>query len=107
MNSDPNTNSVENGRRSGRSIEAESAGNYASMEDIKKEVVKVLGKNYWPDKQLTEAELKTETGIIPQPHSYAYFFPAFIAYPLCIEQHAIHIEYNCICHNVSMPFRII
>ncbi len=33
------------------------------MEDIKKEVVKVLGKNYWPDKQLTEAELKTETGI--------------------------------------------
>ena len=61
--SDSNTNSVENGRRSGRSIEAESAGNYASMEDIKKEVVKVLGKNYWPDKQLTEAELKTETGI--------------------------------------------
>ena len=61
--SDSNTNSVENGRRSGRSIEAESAGNYASMDDIKKEVVKVLGKNYWPDKQLTEAELKTETGI--------------------------------------------
>ena len=51
--SDSNTNSVENVRRSADG----SAG------AVKKSVVEILGGNYWPDKQLTEAELETETGI--------------------------------------------
>lgn len=64
--SDSNTNSVENVRRGDKnsgSPEKEDVNAYVSMKAIKKEVVKVLGENYWPDKQLTIAELKTETGI--------------------------------------------
>lgn len=59
--SDSNTNSVENVRRSGK--ESEGMEKSVSMEKIKSEVVNILGDNYWPDKQLTETELKTETGI--------------------------------------------
>lgn len=59
--SDSNTNSVENVRRSGK--ESEGMEKSVSMEKIKSEVVNILGENYWPDKQLTETELKTETGI--------------------------------------------
>lgn len=76
--SDSNTNSVENVRRdtSGESGEATEAAEktaeqmteqtseaYASMSEIKKAVVEILGKNYWPDRQLTKEELETETGI--------------------------------------------
>lgn len=59
--SDSNTNSVENVKRSGR--ESEDMEKSVSMEEIKSEVVNILGDNYWPDKQLTETELKMETGI--------------------------------------------
>ncbi len=60
--SDSNTNSVENVRRN--STNGEEEGNaYIPMKEIKKEVVKILGENYWPDKQLTIEELETETGI--------------------------------------------
>lgn len=59
--SDSNTNSVENVRRSGG--EPEGIEKSVSMEEIKSEVVNILGDNYWPDKQLTETELKMETGI--------------------------------------------
>lgn len=38
---------------------------YASMSEIKNAVAELLGDNYWPDKQLTEEELETETGITP------------------------------------------
>ena len=55
--SDSNTNSVENVRKNG------AAGEVAAMKMIKTAVVEILGENYWPDKQLTEEELETETGI--------------------------------------------
>lgn len=62
--SDSNTSSVENTNvNSSREAEDKSGSAYASMEEIKKAVVGVLGENYWPDKQLTEAELETETGL--------------------------------------------
>lgn len=54
--SDSNTNSVENVRQAGKTA-------YASMEEIKAAVTEILGDNYWPDKQLTEKELETDTGI--------------------------------------------
>lgn len=60
--SNSNTNSVENVRRSGSQGEG-SGSSYASMDEIKKAVVGILADNYWPDKQLTKAELETETGI--------------------------------------------
>lgn len=56
--SDSNTNSVENVKRSDGD-----ANKNLSMKKIKDEVVNILGENYWPDKQLTIAELETETGI--------------------------------------------
>ena len=53
---------MENVRRN--STNGEEEGNaYIPMKEIKKEVVKILGENYWPDKQLTIEELETETGI--------------------------------------------
>lgn len=72
--SDSNTNSVENVRREDREdmeeteeteeikIEEDSSA-YASMSEIRKAVIGILGENYWPDKQLTKEELETETGI--------------------------------------------
>ena len=64
--SDSNTNSVENIRRdSGNDGNSgkESVSVYIPMDKIRNEVVSILGENYWPDKRLTVAELKTETGI--------------------------------------------
>lgn len=63
--SDSNTNSVENVRRNneGSNPGEESVSIYIPMSKIKNEVVNILGENYWPDKQLTVAELRTETGI--------------------------------------------
>lgn len=64
--SDSNTNSVENVRRDGESdgdSGEENVSIYIPMNKIKNEVVSILGENYWPDKRLTAAELKTETGI--------------------------------------------
>ncbi|NLL76115.1 MAG: DUF4358 domain-containing protein [Clostridiales bacterium] len=65
--SDSNTNSVENVRRDETegviAEEEEDSSAYASMSEIKKAVVEILGDNYWPDKQLTKEELEMETGI--------------------------------------------
>lgn len=63
--SDSNTSSVKNTNfnSSRETAENKSGSAYASMEEIKKAVVEVLGDNYWPDRQLTEEELETETGI--------------------------------------------
>lgn len=63
--SDSNTNSVENKNLNGskENAETETGSLYASMEEIRKAVVEVLGDNYWPDKQLGKEELETETGI--------------------------------------------
>lgn len=67
--SDSNADSVENTRRADGvgQHEREEQENadvlYASMDEIKSAVVELLGDNYWPDKQLTEEELETETGI--------------------------------------------
>ncbi len=64
--SDSNTNSVENVRRSAdgsAGAEGDISSGYILMDMVKKSVVEILGGNYWPDKQLTEAELETETGI--------------------------------------------
>lgn len=62
--SDSNTSNVKNANfNSSRETESKSGSAYASMEEIKKAVIEVLGDNYWPDKQLTEAELETETGL--------------------------------------------
>lgn len=64
--SDSNTNSVENVRRGGENSSnagGENVSIYIPMDKIKNEVVNILGENYWPDKRLTVAELKTETGI--------------------------------------------
>lgn len=64
--SDSNTNSVENVRRStdrNVGLQGTTGASYILMDMIKKAVVEILGDNYWPDKQLTKAELETETGI--------------------------------------------
>lgn len=64
--SDSNTNSVENVRRStdrNVSLQGTTGASYILMDMIKKAVVEILEDNYWPDKQLTKAELETETGI--------------------------------------------
>lgn len=58
--SDSNTNSVENIRPD---PDTDSRSAYAPMNEIKAAVVEILGENYWPDRQLTEEELETETGI--------------------------------------------
>lgn len=55
--SDSNTNRVENKKDEGTVTTS------ASMKKIRTAVVEILGENYWPDKQLTKAELETETGI--------------------------------------------
>ena len=63
---DSNTNSVENVRRSADGSAGTKGGissSYILLEMVKKSVVEVLDGNYWPDKQLTEEELETETGI--------------------------------------------
>ena len=64
--SDSNTSRVENVRRDGTEGKGqgrEGVSAYIPMKEIKKEVVKILGENYWPDKQLTIEELEVETGI--------------------------------------------
>ena len=33
------------------------------MDELRDAVIVMMGENYWPDKQLTVAELRTETGI--------------------------------------------
>lgn len=63
---DSNTNSVENVRRStdeSAGAKGDISSSYILLEMVKKSVVEILGGNYWPDKQLTEEELETETGI--------------------------------------------
>lgn len=45
------------------SAETEQSAVYAPMSEIKQSVEDLLGENYWPDRQLTEEELETETNI--------------------------------------------
>lgn len=55
---------AENGSRTDNNTpESDGTITYASMKEIKKSVVELLGENYWPDRQLSEKELETETGI--------------------------------------------
>ena len=54
--SDSNTANVENSiaDKGEKGLPSQTDSAYASMEEIKSAVVKILGDNYWPDKQLTE-----------------------------------------------------